>query len=144
MTITIKSKELQKPVQKQIAIELNPNIEVVEEMATLSIQLDAFKVLEAKYNSLKKALLEQIPEDATEFEPYTFAGINHKVVFSACSKKREITDMEKAKAALGAELFMKIAKIGLTDLDKYLSVEEKEQFIVESQTGARNCSVKEQ
>lgn len=143
MTLTIKSKQVEKLVAKTTEITDNPYVEIVEEMSLLQIQLDTFKLISAKYDTLKKTLLDSIPLDATEFEPYTFTGTAHKVVFSARAKKREVTDMEAAKEALGVELFMKIAKIGLTELDKYLSQEEKDKFIIETQTGPRSCVVKE-
>lgn len=53
---------------------------------------------------------------------------------------REITDLEKAIEFLGTETFMKIAKIGLGDLDKYLTPEEVAQVVESRRTDARRIT----
>ena len=53
---------------------------------------------------------------------------------------RSITDMDKAVGFMGQETFMKVAKITMSDLDKYLNPEEIEQVIVTKVTDTRRIT----
>lgn len=147
MGVTFKQKEAQKPVeavvQQQTTEQDAITVGIVEEMALLSLKIGELKPLEKKYDGLRKTLLEQLPEGYSEHEGYTFEGTHHVVEFSPNSKQRIITDIKKAREALGDELFMNLVKLSLTDMDKYLTSEQKEGFIIEASTGSRICKVKE-
>jgi len=141
MAVTFQSKEQAKEkTSKKAASDV---VEIVEEMAGQKIELNAFKKLEKKYNDNRDTLKSMIPDDAEEGDPVVFTGNKHAVEFSACGNVRTITDMKMLHKKLGDEVFYALATVKLTDLDKYLSVEEQEDFVVTSQTGSRTCSVKE-
>jgi len=147
MAVTIQKKMAQATqAQEQQQEQLQENAEVVglvEKLATINLKIDALKPLEKEAGTIKKTLLEKIPKDHPETERYVFEGTDHVAEFSPHSKKRLIMDMVKAREIMGEDLFMKIASVSLTDVDKYLSDEEKVKFIVESDTGPRTCKVKE-
>lgn len=125
------------------AVNLDEVTQIVEEMATLKMLIDEFTPIEKRYDKLKKELQEKIPDDASSFETYNFMGISHIVVFSERPLVRTITDVNKVRDKLGEELFMQIVKVGLTELDKYLSEEEQADVVMSANTGARRCAIKE-
>lgn len=77
-----------------------------------------------RQTELRKQLASMAPEGTSNSEPVTFTGKTGSVVFSPCSITSTIPDLNKVVESLGNEVFMKIAKVGLTDLKPYLSESE--------------------
>lgn len=69
-------------------------------------------------------------------------GELYEVTYSACGTERYIEDiagLHKAMAALGrGDEFYAMAKIGITDADKYLSPTLKEQYLKSRQGSSRS------
>jgi hypothetical protein len=116
--------------------------QLVEQAATLKTIVDAGTAAKKKYDALIAKLAEQLPANLGEDAEHTFDGETHKIVFGAKSKTREIVDLGGVRALLGDELFMQLAKINLTDLDKYLAEAEQADLVKESR-GNRRAAVKE-
>lgn len=120
------------------------NLEVlIEQIAQFNIEVEKSKLVEKKLKEAKEKLLAMLPTDLDATTPYVFEGTLHRIEVSSCSKVRSIVDLEKVKIALGDVLFMKIAKVGLTEIDMYLSDQEKSDLTLERYTGARKMSIKE-
>lgn len=141
MAIKFESKE--KQVQKKSVKKQNVVAEQVEALVKLKKEADKAKAVIAEYDGARKALMELIPEDASDFEPVIFEGETHNAVFSARAAKRSVADLQKLHSILGNKVFYEIASVPLTEVDKYLSEEEKEQVLMTAHTGPRVIKIEE-
>jgi hypothetical protein len=74
-------------------------------------------------------------------EQVVFTSAVGDVSFSARGFERKITNMPKLFELIGEDTFLKIAKVTLTDVDKYLGTAEKDKCLEETLTGPRKISV---
>lgn len=104
-----------------------PTLKKIKELqALLQPVADAKKALEEGIKDL------DLPDDVSEALIHLSPAFRCEIGSKGSS--REITDLEKAKELLGQELFMKIAKINLGDLDKYLTLPQRELVIQTKRT----------
>lgn len=89
---------------------------------------------------LKKALIDNANKTLKADETMTIKTPMGDVKIGKRSTSRSITDLDKAIDFMGVDTFMKVAKISLTDLDKYLNPEELEQVTVTKITDTRRIS----
>ena len=89
---------------------------------------------------LKKSLVDHCNKNLDAEEILELRTKYGDVKVGKQSTSRSITDMAKAIALLGKETFMKIAKISLSDLDKYLNPEEVAQVTKTELTDTRRIT----
>lgn len=95
----------------------------------------------ATFTELKKEFLEYANSTLGDDEELVIKVPGEKELkIGSRSNVRSITDMDKAVELLGTDTFMKIAKIGLTDLDKYLTPEEVAEVTVTKRSDTRRFS----
>lgn len=149
MSITVtKAKEKKVAVVEQLdlsnAVSIKPEEMTVEQLA------DTYGTLEDRYlagmasldpvknqlASVTKALYVKLedenvePEDALEL-----TGSHWHLDITACSKNnRTIKSLTKAREFLTEEVFMQVAKVSISDLEKYLTPSQLEQ-VLEFDTG---------
>jgi hypothetical protein len=117
--------------------------QIVERLAAINKEIDAYKKLDAEYKQLREKLMFRFPDSTTTGMPVEFIGETHKVVFTPCSVERKIVDKPGLIEKLTPEVFIKVAEVKLGDVDKYLTLEEQAGVITASQTGPRKMSIKE-
>lgn len=69
-------------------------------------------------------------------------GAKYRACIGAKAIKRTIKDMELAKKYLSPDVFMKLVKLTLKDVDDYLTPPQKEQVLNVERSGNRSFSVK--
>lgn len=98
-----------------------------------------------RHGELKKQFLAAVEESkVSPDDKVELRGTDPKskiVEISPQSNKTVVTDMEAAKKALGTELFMKIAKVTLSDLKDYLTKPQFESVTVTSRDGGRRLTI---
>lgn len=104
------------------------------------VQDPKIKKMQDELAELKTALVDNANKTLKADEGMVIVTPLGDVKIGKRSTSRSITDMKKAVKLLGKETFMKIAKIGLTDLDKYLNPEELEQCVVVKITDTRRIT----
>ena len=134
---TKKAKQKEQNVKEKIA--------AVEDYALADEELAALKVsIEALESRKKKALAVLAPEleGKSADDPVLIVGEKHTLKFSPQQWVREIMGgSEAVKEAVGENLFMKIAKFGLGDLDKYVDAKTLALLIEQKRTGRRAVEV---
>lgn len=107
------------------------NESLVDELIDLHSRLTdsgAFEMMK-RMDELKKSLQAVIVDlGADQDMPYTFHTDEGEITFSACTNSIEVVDREAMVTKLGLDTFKAIAKVGVTDLKKYLSPAEIESF----------------
>jgi hypothetical protein len=101
-------------------------VDRVVEIDTELKQANAFDLL--KELEEKKKGLQSIAKTFPVTEEATIAGSIGEVVYSPCRREVQVIDKEGLIKKLGQKLFNEIAKVSLTDLQKYLSENEIEHF----------------
>lgn len=113
----------------------------VEEMIDLHIKLDASHMLPVikRMDELKKLLSGAISDSAADpLEPFTFFGPGGATItYGPCAKSVVVKDVVAVEKKLGHAVFLKLAKIGITDLKTYLSGIELES-LTKTVPGARS------
>jgi|ERR1035437_3942060 hypothetical protein len=132
---------LQKTKGKIVAKEKTDLDVKVERLITLKVQIDAVKSVLDEYEKLRKELASIADTVGASNEQVSFEVENGAVAFSPKSFERKISDMPKVFDLLGKENFLKLAKVTMTDLDKYLGTSEQESCVKKDLTGARKISV---
>jgi hypothetical protein len=133
MAVTLKTKS-KTAVKSATAI-------AVDRLVELRKLIDAVTPAQKEYDKISKELRAQAMEqDPTE--PVVFEGTDHNVIFSEATKVRKIDNMLGIKKALGNEVFWDVAKVTLTDIDKYLTPNESAEFIT-IENGARKIEIVE-
>jgi len=100
--------------------------------------------LQPKINRLEKQeanLLKLVDENINAAVAITLVGNDYEVTTSAMGKKTELIDAEKARDLLTDEVFMKIAKVTLTDLKAYLTKDDYESIVKTTHKNKRRIKV---
>ncbi len=99
-----------------------------------------------KLASLDKQFSDAVEESAEAADEFTLEGVKYKIEYTAKGMARDITNksvalkmLEKVKKGLAMEL----AKIGLGDLDKYLTPDQLEKVTKSEQRNARRKKIVE-
>lgn len=90
---------------------------------------------QARFNAVREKVLElgQLHAEGAHFEVDVKEHGN---------KVRKIKDMPLAVKYLGVETFLKVAKIGMADVDAYLTPEQQEDVIEVSESKTRSMTLK--
>lgn len=143
VTITVKPKTKAVSGAKAKAAVAAPVTDLkvkVDELVVLSKQVEDFKPVNKKYLALRKELLETAEPEYTAAENILMSGTLGQVQWGPKADERTITDMRKVHKILGDAAFYALVKIGLTDLDKYLTPEQKKMVVKTDPTGSRAYS----
>lgn len=122
----------------------------IEALATKYLELEVqmekiqkkLSPLEQEQSALKKQIIEAANATLGEDEELVLPINGMEIKIGKRGSSRTITDIEKAVEFLGVETFLKVAKIGLGDIDKYLRPEEIEQCVTSQRTDTRIIKAK--
>lgn len=147
MAILLKTKTQPKPLRTKIVVDPHEEkvteiVKMVDELAGLTAEYEAAKKTVKEYEAAKKKLGDIASSilpgpDATR----TFSGALGIVEVGACGSARKIEDMAAVRKALGDATFMKVASVGLGELDKLLSGAEKSALLVQVRTESRPVKI---
>lgn len=116
--------------------------EIVDKLAILDETIKELKKQLKPFEDKKKELTTKFQDDIdSEYLPDdkdTIKGDNYYCEFGAKSKSTNITDVKKLHELLGDDVFYEIAKVGIGDIKKYLSLQEQAAVIEEVQEGKRS------
>lgn len=128
-----------KPANKvELAVQSRTTSELVDLGGDLQARLEVvtnsmtpmLKAITAELH--ERAMADLGPEDAHVYEGEAFVAKVGKE-----GNARSIVDPEHIREELGQELFNKLAKIGLGDIDKYLTPDQIGDAITSAKTGRR-------
>ena len=151
----MKLKEKVKESTASTKKKITPNLKTVEDSSVDPQKLaNQFKKIEAelkandaemkkkrdKVSDLKKSLIAHCNENLDAEEILELRTKWGDVKVGKRSTSRTITDMVLAVKLIGKDTFMRIAKISLGDLDKYLNPEELAQVIETKVTDTRRIT----
>lgn len=143
MGITIVSPKIKLAETLESAEVVKP--EVVDEFAKARIKLtkaqDKLKPLTKQVSDLEKGLIGAVDEILDPSVKFVLVGNEYEVPLSAQGQRTELADADKAAFFLGDELFMKLAKVSVTDLKAYLTPEQLAQVMVTSYKIKRRVKV---
>lgn len=105
--------------------------ELVDEFAKLSGKLakkqDKIAPLVKAVAAMEKGILAAVDEVLDPSQPVNLVGDENELQVGAQGQRTSITNMALAVDLLGEELFLKLAKITMKDLQAYLTPEQLEQ-----------------
>ena len=144
MSITFLPKKPAKPAAPAVpAVDPeHPVVKAIQRMAEIEKELRASKPLAKEYAEkleIVKAAAEVAAADADK--AVAVRGVTHEVEFTAKNKSRS-ADVKKAKKLMGDKLFMEVAKIGLAEIDKYLTPAQIKDCVTEGRDGARSHTLR--
>ena len=151
MPVTFVTDELVESLAKEVQSQQTVTKELVlvevidsfiEKKTKLDKELAKLKPLQKEVDELEKLILAPVDEVMAAEVPVTLSGTKMDIGLTPKGNSTTITDMEQAKAWLGQELFMKIAKITLADLKTYLSGMQIEKITKEERTSKRRVTIK--
>lgn len=126
MAVTIVKPKAKSEEQVDSAQIVQP--EVIDEYASLRTKLDKkkdkLKPLEKKVGSLEKGILGAVDAVLDPSASIDLQGEENELKVGPQGQRAELVDTEKAMDILGQELFLKLAKISMTDLKAYMTPEQ--------------------
>jgi hypothetical protein len=150
MPITLTKK---KPAVQEVTLVVSPLHELIDEYGRQHEEaapvLAAIKELQEQlkpFQEAKKALeeavlhLDQSDSDRDPYEVYTEKGAEYQVELGKQEAARSITDLKAVRDLMGDDVFMKVAKVNLKDVDNYLTLPEREA-VLETKFGKREIKV---
>ncbi len=108
----------------------------------LQIEKNAKKMesVNDEFADVKKELIAYANESAGDDEELEFRTEFGKVKVGKRGTTRVVTDMEKAVEFMGSETFMQVARINLSDIDKYLVPAQIEQCVETKRNDTRRIT----
>ena len=108
----------------------NESVEdITNQIKALTAKLKPHK---EKLYELQKAIDEMdLDPDAEGFMQY---GEGYQLEIGKKGSSRKIKDMALVQKAMGKELFMKVATVTLKEIDKYLTLPQREQLLTTDRT----------
>lgn len=134
-----------KPKSKleQIALKVEEVGSLQKNAAKIAEKIKALQVELEPYSTAVKQLEELANEylnDKNPDEEFTLNGTHYRAVVGKKGNKREITDLEYIRKRVGPKVFMEIASVKLSDVDNYLTPDEKAKCVKTERT-KRNIKV---
>lgn len=126
-----------KPKVQQLPSETEQLVDTIVEQNPAILSAKEPKKVQ---DSARKELLDMVEAAFETSDEIIVKGTKGQVRFSPCSTKRECVDVKAVHEMLGDEAFYAIVRIGLTDLDKYLTAHQMEQ-VTEKGCGSRSMTV---
>jgi hypothetical protein len=122
-------------------------IDSVDAWITGKPELDAAKKLvkaaQAVIDEAAKTIRTNVEDNVHPDQTTNLEGTLGTVQLSACPKEVGTVDMDKAIELLGTETFLRLAKISIGDLRKYLTPEQFEEVATTERTGTRRVTLVE-
>ena len=150
MAVTIsknKKKVQKKPKAKASATPIYIE-EAIDQIGELQAKLepleDQIQPITAEIAKLKKTVLEYTDEAYPPEEKTTLYGDEYSVEWSAKGNATDITDMEAVQEILESVeegLFLILAKVGITDLKKYMTPKQLEKCTETVRRNARRLKL---
>ena len=145
MAITIQKAKPKAVVENKLdavltTVSLTPDEMSYEQLADSYGQLNdeleakqhALEPIKTKLSQVTKVILGKLEQDIAQDEGVSIDGDHWILDISACKKKnREIKNIALIQKFLGAEVFAQIAKVNISDLEKYLTPDQLIQVINE-------------
>lgn len=129
MTVTIikpKAKDVSKIDSEQVV-----PAETVDEYAVAAAKLEKraekLKPLQKQVKDLELGIIGAVDEVIDPGTKFNLTGNDFELQLGAQGQRAEITNMELAVDLLGEDLFLKLAKISITDLKAYLTPDQLAQ-----------------
>jgi hypothetical protein len=110
--------------------------QVADEFGELERRIQEFKPVRDRHEALKKQIqtwFEQEPAD----QPASVEGKLYLVQASARANQRKVKSIASLFRRLGKALFLEVATVPFTAIDRVLPAEEHEKFVSEERTGSR-------
>lgn len=118
--------------EKELATVATPKVEVQVDTVSFEDMVDAYGVLAkevaaiipdpriAELAKLEKSIVANAAIQLEKDEGAEITGMYYTGTIGACAKKpRTIGDLGKFREAVGDEVFMKLAKVSISDIEKY-------------------------
>ena len=124
-----------KPMISEFAAEIDLVGRLTEEAAPILAQIKALQNQLKPLNEARVALQAHV--DAIEGDDdgkLVETGQVYRLEIGKKGSSREISDLAAVKKIMGNELFMKVAKVTLKDLDQYLTGPQRDTVIKTSRT----------
>ena len=109
--------------------------ELAEKAAPILAEIAALQAKLAPLNEKRAALQAIINDVGLDDEEIKYEGALFRVEAGKRGNSRSIKDMALVKKLMGTDTFMKVATVKLGDIDKYLTLPEREQVLVTARTG---------
>ena len=110
--------------------------EMMPEVAQITMRAKAETAKLKPYQDAMKELQALVDaKDEGDDAVFTEKGVSFEVVAGPRGNQRSISDLDGIKKMLGTELFMKLAKVTLGDIDSYLNPEQKLKVLKTDRTG---------
>ena len=154
MGVSVKAKQVQETAAKpKAAVTHTPKAKasqvvseaqaMVDEAVQIHQRLEELEVpaMQKRLDEIKKhfsGIAKSMPFD----EVAVFKGTKGEMEFTKASMEVEITDKPGLVKALGKDVFMEIAKVGVTDMKKYLAQNEIDQFTTKVPGSRRLASIR--
>jgi len=139
MGVTVVSKKTQNVEDIDTADFIDA--EVVDQYVRTKNKVAKFMAkIEPKVNKLEKLqanVLKLVDENVNAALKITLVGDEYELPIGARGNKTELINADLAKDLLGEEVFMKLAKVTLTDLKDYLTKEDYETVTKTSRKNSR-------
>lgn len=121
--------------------------ELVDEFGSLSAKL-AKKLaklgpLQKKVAGLEKGIIAAVDEVLAANQKITLTGEDYELQLGPQGLRTSIKNMEHAVDMLGEELFLKLAKITMKDLQAYLTPEQLAEVTVQEYKNKRRVKIEE-
>lgn len=123
------------PEQEEKTLEQMSEEELADLYGSLDDQLNALKMnpVFAKFDAVSKELSKRLAEQIEPLDSGSISGKHWELdIGVAASNPRKIKDgaISTIQTMLGAAAFAKLAKVGIGDLEKYLTPEQLESVLV--------------
>jgi len=152
MAITMNKKKAVSEYSATSELSMLPEAESQVSMETLGILIDEVGSLEAeaqkakatlkKYDASKKKLLEMADlVIASSCKGLVVSGCDYAAEIGPRGSIRSVKNIAKAVVLLGEEVFLKLAKINLGDLEKYLTETQLDEVVEVGNTGSRSLKI---
>ena len=130
-----------KPMVSDFAAQIDEVGRLTEEAAPILAQIKALQGQLKPLNEAKAALQAHVDAiEGDDDDKLVEIGQVYRLEIGKKGSAREIKDLPGVKKMMGTELFMKVAKVTLKDLDQYLTGPQRDTVIKTSRT-ARSYEV---
>lgn len=145
MGITIIKQDSKPGITADSVTEGEAVTEVVDNYITHKSEYDvlAFEMIARKkvVDTLRDELFEMADDTVGVESIYSATGTLGTVQLGARAKEVEEIDKEEVIKILGIDTVLKIAKIGVGDLRKYLTEDQLSKVLTEARTGTRKVKI---
>ena len=124
-----------KPMVSDFAAQIDEVGRLTEEAAPILAQIKALQAQLKPLTEAKAALQAHVDAiEADDDDKLVEIGQVYRLEIGKKGSAREIKDLPGVKKMMGTELFMKVAKVTLKDLDQYLTGQQRDLVIATSRT----------